>query len=89
MLGVTLFALFIATAVFTLLVLADGFLRGRDAFSRLRRELAAGIADDSVFVMVDGGCCEPARRTVARPRTVSRGCGSRRPASLAPMRAAA
>lgn len=53
MFGVVLFALFSAVAVATATVLADCFLRGRDAFARLRRELAQAEAGGRIVVTIE------------------------------------
>ena len=92
MLGVILFALFSTAAVGAAVVLADSFVRGREAFARLRREMTDAEPVGRIHVVIDDS---PGRETlpVWRPRPVNR-AGSRpaRPASArmrAPFPAAA
>ena len=68
MLGVILFALFTTAAVAAAVVLADSFVRGREAFARLRRELAQREPAGRLIVTIaDFGNCEglPARHSSA------------------------
>ncbi len=75
MLGVTLFALFLTAAVGTAVVLADSFVRGREAFMRLRWEMAQ--AEQPVYpvrvVIVNMSENEPL--PAWRPRPISRAGG--------------
>lgn len=82
MLGAILFALFLTAAAASLAVLIDGFLRGREAFARLRRDLGREAPAGAVRVAIEGpaacstdirGLCE------SRPRPVSRPAGDRLP----------
>lgn len=75
MLGVTLFALFLTATVSAAVVLADSFVRGREAFARLRREMAQAehAVDPIRVVIVNMSESEPL--PAWRPRPISRAGG--------------
>jgi hypothetical protein len=52
MLGVILFALFAISASAATIVLVDSFMRGREAFARLRRELAQAEPGGRILVTI-------------------------------------
>lgn len=84
MLGVTLFALFLSVAVGAAVVLADSFVRGRQAFARLRREMAQAEQSASRVHAVVVNVPENEPLPAWRPRPISRAGG--RPLRQAPAR---
>lgn len=91
MLGLILFALFSTAAVGAAVVLADSFVRGREAFARLRREMAQAEPVGRVRVVIESSS-ESEALPIRRPRPVSRAGGRPRQASpraQAPLPAAA
>ncbi|WP_150115229.1 hypothetical protein [Pelagerythrobacter marensis] len=90
MLEIILFALFLTVAAISLAVLGDSFVRGREAFARLRHELGQDAMTGSIRVTVttpatcrmasDGG-------RESRLRPVSRSAADRSPRSMASARA--
>lgn len=84
MLGVTLFALFLTATVGAAVVLADSFVRGRDAFARLRREMAQAEQPASGVHVVIVNVPESEPLPAWRPRPISRAGG--RPLRQVPAR---
>lgn len=80
MLGLILFALFLTAAVGIAVVLADSFVRGREAFARLRREMAQAEPVGCVYVTIEGPASDAALPD-RRPRPVSR-AGGRAPRQM-------
>lgn len=75
MLGVTLFALFLSATVGAAVVLADSFVRGREAFARLRREMAQAEQSVSRVHTVIVNVPENEPLPAWRPRPISRAGG--------------
>ncbi len=88
MLGVILFALFTTAAVAAAAVLADCFVRGRDAFARLRRELAQSGPGGRIVVTIEDFATREAL-PAPRAQVIRRGDGRRRPPLRKPVLAAA
>lgn len=86
MLGLILFALFSTAAVAAAVVLADSFVRGREAFARLRREMAQGEPVGRIRVVIESSS-ENEALPARRPRPVNRAGG--RPPRQIPTRAQA
>lgn len=84
MLGLILFALFSTAAVGVAVVLADSFVRGREAFARLRREMAQGEPTGRIQMVIEGPASTEAR-PARRPRPVSRAGGRQLRQARAPM----
>lgn len=77
MLGVILFTLFSIATLGTVVVLADSILRGREAFVRLRREMAEPEPVGRVRVVIESSA-EREPLPAGRLRLVSRTSGGRR-----------
>lgn len=88
MLGVILFALFTTAAVAAIVVLADSFVRGRRAFTRLRREIAQAEPAGAVRVTIEDFATREAL-PAPRVQVIRRGDGRRRAPLRTPALAAA
>jgi len=84
MLGVTLFALFLTATVGAAVALADSFIRGREAFARLRREMAQSELEVDPIRVVIVNMSENEPLPAWRPRPISRAGG--RPQRQVPAR---
>lgn len=88
MLGVILFALFTTAAVAAAVVLADSFVRGREAFSRLREDLAQSEPGGAIRVRIEDFAADE-RLPAPRAQVIRRGDGRRRSPMRKPALAAA
>ena len=79
MIVILLVAVFAAAVLGSALVLADSAVRGRNAFRRLRGELARLDSDRRVTVRFEHVCARPALPAL-RPRGLSPARPARRPA---------